>query len=60
MCLLVSNTPGFDNISHMTALIVDLGIVTHRRYSEYVCNLEVDWLDWLRSECMLYGGFYIH
>lgn len=30
VCLLVSNTPGFDNVSHMTALVVDLGIVAHR------------------------------
>lgn len=37
MCLLISNTPGFDNISHMSALVVDLGIVTHCRCAGCDC-----------------------
>lgn len=29
MSLLVTDTPSFDRISHMAALVVDLSIVTH-------------------------------
>lgn len=30
MCLLISNAPGLDDISHMSALVIDLSVITHR------------------------------
>lgn len=47
MSLLVTDTPSFDCISHMTALVVDLSIVTHgARYVGTDWIVEIDRLIW--------------
>lgn len=47
MSLLVTDTPSFDCISHMAALVIDLSIVTHGvRYVGTDWIVEIDRLIW--------------